>query len=256
MSGPGAPLAASIAVTSEPGSPSPSVQAARNVCPDAAAGANAASAAASATPAGSARISRAPRSPRDTARESAREAAHPALAATIEAEYARAVGDDDPALWDAAARAWNDWPTPFRSAYARWRQAEAALARRDRAQAQRALLAAHATAADLGAQAQLSELEALARRGRIALPAGDAEAPADEAAVGDELPAGQDLGLTARELEVLEHVANGETNREIAEALFISVRTAGVHVSHILSKLGASNRVEGAAIAHRLGLAR
>jgi DNA-binding NarL/FixJ family response regulator len=68
--------------------------------------------------------------------------------------------------------------------------------------------------------------------------------------------AGEGLGLTARELVVLEHVANGETNREIAEALFISVRTAGVHVSHILGKLGASNRAEAAAIAHRLGPAR
>jgi DNA-binding CsgD family transcriptional regulator len=192
----------------------------------------------------------------DTGRESAAEAAHPALVATIEAEHARAVGDDDPALWDAAARAWDHWPTPFQAAYARWRQAEAALARRDRAQAQSALLAAHGTAADLGAQVLLFELEALARRARIALPAGEGQAPADDAAAGAEPPAGEDLGLTARELEVLEHVANGETNREIAEALFISVRTAGVHVSHILRKLGASNRAEAAAIAHRLGLAR
>jgi DNA-binding CsgD family transcriptional regulator len=187
---------------------------------------------------------------RDIGRERAALAAHPALVATIEAEHARAVDDDDPALWDAAARAWDDWPTPYRAAYARWRQAEAALARRDRAQAERALLAAHATAADLGAQVLIFELEALARRARITLPAGEPEAPAD-----DVTPAGEDLGLTAREREVLEHVANGETNREIAEALFISVRTAGVHVSHILGKLGASNRAEAAAIAHRLGLA-
>jgi DNA-binding CsgD family transcriptional regulator/tetratricopeptide (TPR) repeat protein len=189
---------------------------------------------------------------RDTGRDYAARAAHPALAATIEAEHARAEGDSDPTLWDAAASAWDDWPTPFQAAYARWRQAEAALAQRDRAQAERALLAAHAVAADLGAQVLLVELEALARRARIALPDGEAQAPGADA----EPVAGEDLGLTARELEVLEHVANGETNREIAEALFISVRTAGVHVSHILGKLGASNRAEAAAIAHRLGLAR
>ena len=62
-------------------------------------------------------------------------------------------------------------------------------------------------------------------------------------------------GLTPRELEVLEHVAMGQTNREIAAELFISARTAGVHVSHILEKLGASTRTEAAAAAHRLGLA-
>ena len=67
-------------------------------------------------------------------------------------------------------------------------------------------------------------------------------------------PAGAELGLTARELEVLQHLARGATNRQIAEALYISVRTAGVHVSHILGKLSAANRGEAAAIAHRLGL--
>ena len=47
-------------------------------------------------------------------------------------------------------------------------------------------------------------------------------------------------------------VARGLTNREIAATLVISVKTAGVHVSHILRKLNAPNRVEAAAIAHRL----
>ncbi len=60
------------------------------------------------------------------------------------------------------------------------------------------------------------------------------------------------LGLTPREAEVLTLVARGYTNREIAEALVISVKTAGVHVSHILRKLDAPNRLEAAAIAHRL----
>jgi DNA-binding CsgD family transcriptional regulator/tetratricopeptide (TPR) repeat protein len=188
---------------------------------------------------------------RDGARDRAAGAAHPALAATIEAEHARAVGDSDPASWDAAARAWEARPGPFQAAYARWREAEAALARRDRAEAEQALKAAHATAASLGARALGAEIEALARRGRIAL-APDTR----EAAASDLPPAGADLGLTARELEVLQHLARGETNRQIAEALYISVRTAGVHVSHILGKLSAANRGEAAAIAHRLGLAR
>ncbi|MFC7742596.1 response regulator transcription factor [Nocardiopsis composta] len=61
------------------------------------------------------------------------------------------------------------------------------------------------------------------------------------------------LGLTAREREVLRLVAAGRSNRRIAEELFISPKTASVHVSNILAKLGASNRGEAAAIAHRLG---
>jgi DNA-binding CsgD family transcriptional regulator len=62
------------------------------------------------------------------------------------------------------------------------------------------------------------------------------------------------LGLTPREPEVLTLVARGYTNREIAAALVISVKTASVHVSHILRKLDAPNRLEAAAIAHRLAL--
>jgi len=60
------------------------------------------------------------------------------------------------------------------------------------------------------------------------------------------------LGLTPREAEVLNLLARGYTNREIAGVLVISVMTASVHVSHILRKLGAPNRLEAAAIAHRL----
>ena len=125
---------------------------------------------------------------------------------------------------------------------------------RDRPQAAQALRAAHATATALGAARLRSELEALARRARIELPSSD-PAPAEEAA-SDTSAAAAELGLTARELEVLEHMALGQTNRQIADELFISIKTAGVHVSRILRKLGAANRSEAGAIAHRLGLVR
>jgi DNA-binding CsgD family transcriptional regulator/tetratricopeptide (TPR) repeat protein len=188
----------------------------------------------------------------DTARERAGDADHPALAATIEAEHTRAEGHSDPATWDAAARAWEPRPAPYQAAYARWRQAEAALARRDRAQGAQALRASHVTAASLGAALLRSELEALARRARIELSARE-PAVAEEALSGNAAAAAE-LGLTAREREVLEHLALGQTNRQIADELFISIKTAGVHVSNILGKLGAANRGEAAAVAHRLGL--
>jgi DNA-binding CsgD family transcriptional regulator len=183
------------------------------------------------------------------ARARAQAADHPALEATIAAEHARAEGRSEPSLWDHAARAWEERRTPFQAAHARWRQAEAALARRDRAQGAEALLAAHATAAGLGAGALRSEIEALARRARIELSAPEEAEPTTPAAAAE-------FGLTPRELEVLEHLALGQTNRQIADELFISIKTAGVHVSHILSKLGAANRSEAGAIAHRLGLVR
>jgi DNA-binding CsgD family transcriptional regulator len=60
------------------------------------------------------------------------------------------------------------------------------------------------------------------------------------------------LGLTRRETEVLALVAAGRTNRQIGETLFITPKTAGVHVSRILAKLGVAGRGEAAAVAHRL----
>ena len=62
------------------------------------------------------------------------------------------------------------------------------------------------------------------------------------------------FGLSGREHEVLLLVAQGRTNREIGERLFISQKTVGVHVGNILSKLAVSGRVEAAAVAIRLGL--
>ena len=60
--------------------------------------------------------------------------------------------------------------------------------------------------------------------------------------------------LSAREVEVLQLVAAGRSNGEIGDELFISRKTAGVHVTHILNKLGVSNRVEAAMAAGRLGI--
>ena len=94
-----------------------------------------------------------------------------------------------------------------------------------------------------------AEIEALARRGRLNLGTDAATSPEPEP------PSPLDaLGLTAREQEVLALVALGRTNSQIAETLFISPKTATVHVSNILGKLGVRNRVEAATIAHRLGI--
>jgi len=88
-------------------------------------------------------------------------------------------------------------------------------------------------------QQQISQL---ARRARIPLPTPGSSG------------GGAPFGLTAREQEVLQLVAAGRTNREIAAELFISPRTASVHVSNILGKFGVGSRGEAAAAAHRLHL--
>jgi DNA-binding NarL/FixJ family response regulator len=99
----------------------------------------------------------------------------------------------------------------------------------------------------MGAVPLVRELELLAQRARLDLVPPGPE-PARSAGL-EEL-----LGLTPREAEVLTLVARGYTNREIADKLVISVKTASVHVSHILGKLAVPNRVEAAAIAHRLAV--
>jgi DNA-binding CsgD family transcriptional regulator len=102
----------------------------------------------------------------------------------------------------------------------------------------------------LGARLLGGEIQALGRRARLDLaPPTGATAQAAGAP-----PASAQLGLTPREAEVLALVAAGRSNRQIAQALFISPKTVGVHVSNILAKLGVTGRVEAAAIAHRLGL--
>ena len=84
----------------------------------------------------------------------------------------------------------------------------------------------------------------LAQRGRLDLAAPSGQRP-------PQLTAG--LNVTPREAEVLEQLAIGRTNRQIAEALFISEKTASVHVTNLLRKLGVTSRIEAAAIAQRAG---
>jgi DNA-binding CsgD family transcriptional regulator len=177
-----------------------------------------------------------------------------AQAVLCQAELARLGGHSDPDLWAAAAKAWERLGEPYPTAYARWREAEALLlGGLAREQVEASLRAAHATASALGAAPLRAEIEALARRGRLDLGTDPTTTPPP----GPEPPSPLDrLGLTAREQEVLALVAIGRTNGQIAQALFISPKTATVHVSNILGKLGVRNRVEAATIAHRLGIVK
>jgi DNA-binding CsgD family transcriptional regulator len=94
-------------------------------------------------------------------------------------------------------------------------------------------------------------IDGLAQRARLGplpvAPPGDVPTP--------DAPPAFDLGLTAREREVLALLGRGRTNSEIGEALVISPKTASVHVTNIMRKLGVGRRVEAAAVAHRVGLA-
>jgi len=177
--------------------------------------------------------------------------ATPAVVALWNGERSRVHGRSDPAQWEVAGAAWLALRRPYPAAYAQWRQAEALLATRaPRAQVERTLRAAHAVAVRLGAAPLRRELELLAQRGRIQL-----EPTADPAVPEPERPSvAASFGLTRREMEVLALVAEGRTNRQIGQALFITPKTAGVHVSRILAKLGVAGRGEAAAVAHRLGL--
>ena len=150
--------------------------------------------------------------------------------------------------WDAAAAAWAGLGEPYPLGQTLLHAAEAALTRGDRDAAAERLRRAAPLAAGLAAHPLAEQIAILARRARIRLTGDDAF----EGQVPDD--PGAELGLTERELEVLRLVAAGRSNREIAAELFISPKTASVHVSNILAKLGVASRGEAAATAHTLRL--
>jgi DNA-binding CsgD family transcriptional regulator/tetratricopeptide (TPR) repeat protein len=145
--------------------------------------------------------------------------------------------------WATAAGLWEEIGHPCECATSLHHQGAALLAAGARDAAAEALAPAAAIAGELGAAPLRAAVIDLGRRARLPLggpaPAGDA--------------AGR-IGLTPRETEVLALLATGLGNAAIAERLFISPKTASVHVSNILGKLEVANRVEAAAAAHRLGL--
>ncbi|MFB7305669.1 AAA family ATPase [Streptomyces sp. NPDC056192] len=195
----------------------------------------------------------------------------------INAELARAEGTDTPDDWSRAAAAFAPLHRPYELAQVHHRWAEALLiASGDRPRATSLLRDAHSTAERLGARPLTETIELLAGRARITLATSVDEIPtavtvpaddgtmdraaerehAEEQLQAAAAAAVESFGLTRREQDVHRLVAAGHTNRRIAEELYISPKTASVHVSNILAKLGVSSRGEAAALAHRLRLYR
>ena len=181
----------------------------------------------------------------ETARRTAREG-HPrsgelgpegrAWLQRAEAEATRVVAEPGVAQWQAACEAFG-YGHVYELARSRWRLAEALLAddRRDEAAAE--LAAARDVAARLGARPLLAAVDVTARRARLGRS--DVVAPGP---------------LTAREREVLALLAEGRTNRQIGQQLYIAEKTASVHVSYLMAKLGASGRTDAVSRAYRAGL--
>ncbi|WP_017581622.1 helix-turn-helix transcriptional regulator [Nocardiopsis valliformis] len=169
---------------------------------------------------------------------------HPAHAASVTALLAEGEGTA-PAelaeLWAAAVRAWERTPMRLHLARAQLREAEARVAAGERGAAVLLTRQVYETATECGAAPLARAAEDLARR----LGTGLSE---------ESVPPPAPAGLTGRETEVLRLLASGATNADIAAELFISPKTASVHVSNILGKLDVPNRATAGARARELGL--
>ncbi|TDO54276.1 AAA ATPase-like protein [Kribbella sp. VKM Ac-2527] len=176
-----------------------------------------------------------------------------ALAAIVDGERSRIRGTPDSTPWLTAAQEWASLGRPYWEAQARLRAAEALLAHRgqpgSRGRATGELEAARQVAEQLGAAPLLGQIQVLAKVARIHLDDSVTEHHEQRAATTDPHPR-----LTERERQVLALVAAGRTNREIGATLYMSPKTASVHVTHILEKLGVQSRVQAAAEAIRLDL--
>jgi DNA-binding CsgD family transcriptional regulator len=172
-----------------------------------------------------------------------------------EGEFLRIRGEAAPDVWSVVASSWDQLGQPYPATYARYRWSEALLARPNgTAKAGQQLRLAFASAMQMGAEPMRQDIADLAARARIDLT-GEPEPERSivtvdlrESAIAQLVI---DAGLTKREAQILELVADGQSNRGIAEVCFISEKTASVHVSNILMKLGVHSRVQAAAVLHR-----
>jgi DNA-binding CsgD family transcriptional regulator len=175
------------------------------------------------------------------------------LRSRLDAEMARLHRTSDPMSWEAAVAHADRTPDVFGQAYTRYRFAGSLLdtGGETRSLAGQVLQDCMHRARDLGALPTMEEVQRLAVRARIRL-----EVAPEMASPASTTPrrSARALGLSEREVDVLELLAVGMTDRDIGARLFITEKTAGHHVSHILTKLTVSRRGEAAAVAHRLGV--
>ena len=141
--------------------------------------------------------------------------------------------------WEDVAASWQRAGHRIWEMRARIKAVERALEQGDRDRAEAAWTDAQSLADTMDVPALAERLAAVGRRGRLTVARRDG---------------GDQYGLTPRELEVLELLARGRTNPQIGKTLFISEKTASVHVSNILRKLAVANRAEAAGLALRKGL--
>jgi DNA-binding CsgD family transcriptional regulator/tetratricopeptide (TPR) repeat protein len=159
--------------------------------------------------------------------------------AVVVAERSR-IDSTDPELWEAALAAMRRRAHAEYEMYAQFRLAEALVARRDSDRATAELGEAYERANRLGAEPLADDMRSLARSARLRLPG--VAAPSVNL-------------LTARQTDVLRLVAQGLTNREIGKRLFISEKTASVHISNLMAKLGVTNRTQAVHVARERGIA-